>query len=392
MKAAQVRELLASPELLDVARDDLRVAEQLRQRWPAALVAAATEQTVLRERAAAKFSRAESMLFTRPGLEQATSEVVAQHRARRYAAAVGDITDAPVLDLCCGVGGDMLAIGGVVPRVVGVDLDEVHALIARHNAAVHGVAATTVVEDVTDVRPDRASAVFIDPARRSPRGAADRRGGSSPPLDWCLSIDNPRTTVKTAPGIEPSVVPAGWEVEFVAVGRDLREAVLWSPAWDGPPRRATVLSEDGSAVELVPDPEAPSAPVRAPGRYLLDPSPAVTRAGGVADLAATLEAWQVDQHIAFLSADRPMVTPFGRCLEVQASLPFSVKAIATELRRLEITALDLRRRGLAGDVEDLRRRLLAKSGRGTGGRSATVVLTRVVNKPWAFVCTDVDRS
>jgi hypothetical protein len=134
----------------------------------------------------------------------------------------------------------------------------------------------------------------------------------------------------------------------------------------------------------VPDLSTPKAPIRRPGRYLLDPSPAVTRAGAVADLAARLDAWQVDGRIAFLSADAAMSTPFGRCLEIIASLPFAVKALTAELRRLDIGAVDLRRRGLAGDVDDLRRRL-----RPTGTRRATVVLTRVVDKPWAFVCVDV---
>jgi hypothetical protein len=71
-------------------------------------------------------------------------------------------------------------------------------------------------------------------------------------------------------------------------------------------------------------------------------------------------------------------------LSVEASLPFGVKPLAAELRRLDIGSVELRRRGLAGDVTDLRRRL-----RGAGARSATVLLTRVVNKPWALVCSDL---
>jgi hypothetical protein len=161
--------------------------------------------------------------------------------------------------------------------------------------------------------------------------------------------------------------------------------VLWSPAWAGSARRATVLpaDRDGQPVELVPNPATPLAPVRPPGRYLLDPSPAVTRAGAVADLAAALDAWQIDRRIAFLSADRAMVTPWGRCLEIEASLPFALKPLAAELRRLDIGTVDIRRRGLAGDVGEMRRRL-----RPAGSRQATVVLTRVVNKPWALICVD----
>lgn len=382
MNASQARALLATPELLAAARDDLRVAEQLRKSWPADLVAAATEQATLRDRAMAKFDRAAAMLFTRDGLEQATAERVARHRAGRFATTA---TGGPVLDLCCGIGGDLLALGAVVPQVVGVDRDEVHAILARHNAARYDVSAPTVVADVTDVRLGGLPAVFIDPARRSGRGAPDRRGGSDPPLEWCTSLPVPRIAVKAAPGLDLSVVPAGWEVEFVAVGRDLKEAVLWSPGWGGATRRATVLPArgDGAPAELVATPGIAAAPVRPPGRYLLDPSPAITRAGAVADLAHALDAWQVDPRIAFLSSNHLLVTPFGRCLEIEASLPFSVKAVSAELRRLDIGAIDLRRRGLAGDVDDLRRRL-----RPTGSRPATVVLTRVADRPWTFVCTE----
>ena len=68
------------------------------------------------------------------------------------------------------------------------------------------------------------------------------------------------------------------------MGRELKEAVLWSPAWASADRRATVLqpalNPQGNET-LVANPETPPAEVRAPGRYLLDPSPAVTRAGDV---------------------------------------------------------------------------------------------------------------
>ena len=323
------------------------------------------------------------MLFSRDGLEQATSEPVARHRARRFSQH-GD--GRLVVDLCCGIGGDLLALGAVVPHIAGVDRDETHALAARHNCKVYDVNAVTVVADVSDLRLAAAGAVFVDPARRSGRGQRTSRGGSDPPLEWCLGLPTAHVAIKTAPGLDLAAIPTGWEVEFVAVGRDLKEAVLWSPTWAASARRATVLPTDGTGepVELVPSPTTPPADVRPPGRYLLDPSPAVTRAGAVADLAAALDAWQVDRQIAFLSADRPLVTPLGRGLQIEASLPFALKPLAAELRRLDIGALDIRRRGLAGDVDDLRRRL-----RPTGSRQATVVLTRVVNKPWAFICVDV---
>src|SRR5262249_15044072 len=63
----------------------------------------ALAQHELRLRARAKFSRAMDMFFTRPGLEQASAEVIAGHRLARYSGA------GLVADLCCGIGGGVAA-------------------------------------------------------------------------------------------------------------------------------------------------------------------------------------------------------------------------------------------------------------------------------------------
>jgi hypothetical protein len=366
MKADLLRALVRAPELLAAASaDDLRVNEELRRSWPVELVAAASEQAELRRRARAKTGDPERLLLTRAGLEQASSEVIAQHRGVRFAG----LTD--VVDLCCGIGFDLRALARSC-EVIGVDLDEAHAVCARHNANV-----PVAVADVRDVRYDGVRAVFVDPARRDERG----RGGSEPPVSWCVSLPVDRIAIKAAPGLDHARIPVDWEAEFVAVGRDLKEACLWSPTWATARRRATVLP---AGETLVSDDSVARAEVRAPGAYVIDPSPAVTRAGLVAELAAQVRGWQVDAQIAFLCTDSPVVTPFGRSLRVEASLPFGVKPLAAELRRLDIGSIDVRRRGLAGDVDHLRRRL-----KPSGSRRAVVLLTRVANKPWTFVCSEL---
>ncbi|MGA8247636.1 MAG: SAM-dependent methyltransferase, partial [Nocardioides sp.] len=71
----------------------------------AARVAAALTQVDLRARAAVKLGDdAARMYFTRDGLEQATRAAVARHRAARVAAA-----GPSVIDLTCGIGGDLVA-------------------------------------------------------------------------------------------------------------------------------------------------------------------------------------------------------------------------------------------------------------------------------------------
>src|SRR6185437_15221103 len=63
------------------------LSASLRSEYPADLVAAALTQQALRVAGQAKFSRADQMLFTRAGLEQASSELTARHAATRFASA-----------------------------------------------------------------------------------------------------------------------------------------------------------------------------------------------------------------------------------------------------------------------------------------------------------------
>jgi hypothetical protein len=374
----------AGQELLDRLRGEdvtperaLVLAGQLRGGYPPELTAAALTQQALRMSARDKFSHAQEMLFTRAGLEQASPQEAAAHSAGRLSWA------GRVADLCCGVGGDLVALAAG-RAVLAVDRDLTSLEFARHNAAVCGARGpvTAVCADVRQLVPGGGAAgvdaVFIDPARR----AGERRlraGVSEPPLGWCLRLPEwvPAVGIKAAPGLPLDLVPDGWEAEFVAVGRGLKEALLWSPALAGAARRATILP-GGHTLTARPGPPVPVGP---PGEFLLDPNPSVTRAGLVEDLARGLDAWKIDPMIAFLTSDREVTTPFARTLRVLDSMPWHEKRAARRLRELGIGSADIRRRGLAGDVDLIRRRLDLQ-----GDRAATIVLTRREDKPWGLIC------
>jgi hypothetical protein len=373
----QGRELLGRLSGEDTGPDRaLELAQALRGRYPPDLVAAALTQHVLRTAAQAKFGRAAEMLFTRAGLEQASSETTSAHAAARYPA--GSL----VADLCCGIGGNLITLGAG-RRVLAVDSDPVSLAFARHNARVYGAAdgLGAVRADVRGIGLAGVDAVFIDPARRA-GGRRLAAGRSEPPLAWCLELADRIAAVgiKAAPGLPRELVPAGWEAEFVAVGRELKEAVLWSPALATARSRATLLPSGDTLTAAA----AGDVAIAAPGAFLFDPSPAVTRAGLVEDLARRLGAWKIDPAIAFLSDDREHHSPFARTLRVLESAPWHERHFARRLRELGIGAADIRRRGLAGDVEQIHRRLGLR-----GPGRATVVITRVSGRPWGLICTDL---
>lgn len=372
-------ELSAAAALRSEGVSDLKIGETLRQHLDPDRAAMILTQLDLRERAAKKFSRANEMLFTRAGLEQSTSESIARYRATRFR------NHDDIVELCCGLGGDLIALAGLDARITAVDRDPIHLFLAEHNARVYQnhASITPLLMNVEDVALDDAEAVFIDPARRMSSGL--RTGyHSEPSMEWSISLADRTNAVgiKTAPGIPRKMIPDGWELEMIALGSDLKEAVLWSWGNEKQPRTATVITE-AAATSLTSSPGDP-IPIRdaEAGDWLHDVNPAVTNAGLVEDLARTLYAQRIDAEIGFLVSDthidHPMVTSW-RVLDV---LPWHEKQIKRALAALDIGPIDIRRRGLPGDVPGITKRL-----RGKGNRRAIIAMTRMQNVPTAIICT-----
>lgn len=369
--------------------DELALATRLRRTHPAPLVSAALGQARLRQRAAAKFGAdAARMYFTPDGVEQATRTAVAAHRAARFAALGVD----RVADLCCGIGGDAVALARAGIAVLAVDRDPAAAAAARANAAALGVAELVDVRcaEVGDVDISGYDAVFVDPARRVGGGAPARRVGGgggygrgrvfdpeaySPPLSWAVEVAGrvSHAALKVAPGIPHEAVPDTAEAEWVSDAGDVKEAVLWFGTEPGA-RRATLLPAGVSlAGRGLPDP--PPGPV---GRYLYEPDGAVVRAHLVAEVAAQVGGRLLDPTIAYVTADDRVPSPYATAYEITDTLPFSVKKLRALLRARGVGSVTVKKRGSAVEPEELRRKLKLT---GPSAVSCTVFLTRVAGAP-----------
>ncbi|MEV5394650.1 methyltransferase domain-containing protein [Streptomyces cellulosae] len=376
---------LLTPEgraLLDEVRDtdpaqELAVATRLRRDHPAELVSAALGQARLRQRAVAKFGAEDAarMFFTPNGVEQSTRRSVAAYRAERLRAA----GVRSVADLCCGIGGDAIALARAGIRVLAVDRDPQTAAAARANAEALGLAGLIEVReaDVTEVDTSGYDAVFVDPARRSSkRGRIFDPEAYSPPLSWAVgaALKAPKAAaLKIAPGIPHAAVPAEAEAEWISDGGDVKEAVLWFGTAPGTVR-ATLLPGPRTLVSRgLPDPE-----VRPVGRYLYEPDGAVIRSHLVAEAAEPLDGGLIDPTIAYITADTLTPTPYATAYEITDQLPFNVKKLKALLREREVGVLTVKKRGSAVEPEELRRKALPKP---HGTASVTVFLTRVAGAP-----------
>ncbi|MFK4144346.1 methyltransferase domain-containing protein [Streptomyces sp. NPDC004065] len=375
---------LLTPEgraLLDEVRgtdpaDELAVATRLRRTHPAELVSAALGQARLRQRAAAKFGErdAERMFFTPNGVEQSTRASVAAYRAAR----LRELGVASVADLCCGIGGDAIALARAGIRVLAVDRDPLTAAAARANAEALGLGDLIEVReaDVTDVDTAAHDAVFVDPARRGGRGRIFDPEAYSPPLSWAVgaALAAPHAALKVAPGIPHEAVPAEAEAEWISDGGDVKEAVLWFGTEPGLVRATLLPGPHSLRGRGLPDPE-----VRAPGRYLYEPDGAVIRAHLVAEVAAGLDGGGLlDATIAYVTSDELRRTPYATAYEITDRLPFNVKRLKALLRERAVGVLTVKKRGSAVEPEELRRKVLPKP---HGPNAVTVFLTRVAGAP-----------
>jgi hypothetical protein len=378
--------LAAAAEVADA--DPLAAATTLRRHGtPPDLAAAALTQATLRRRAVGKFgAEAARMFFTRAGLEQATRRVVADRRAARLTAA-GVTT---LADLGCGLGADALAAARAGIRVYAVEADPVTASMAAANVTANGLDDVIEVAcaDATTVDVTRFDAVFCDPARRSGSRRVFDPAAYSPPWDFVTGLADrvPRTVLKLAPGIDHDLLPPGAEGEWVSVDGDLVEAAFWCGPMAGVPRRATVL-RSGTGVHELTGTGMTAAPVGAVGGYVYDPDPAVVRSHLVAEFAATVAGRLADPDIAYVHADAPRPTAFGRCLAVTDVLPFSLKRLRALLRERGVGRVEIMKRGSAVEPEQFRRDL-----RLAGREPATIMLTRVAGAPTVLIAQPVETA
>ncbi len=355
--------------------DELALVAGLRRRYDADLVTAAVTQASLRHRATAKLGPdATRLFFTADGLEQATRLTVATHRAERIAE---QLPGATVIDLGCGIGGDLVALARAGLRVTGVERDPLTAAVARANLSVLGLAGEVRTGAAEDVDHAAYDVVFADPARRADGRRVFDRHAYSPPWSFVTGLLERTACVKVAPGIPHDAVPDGVEAEWVSDAGEVKEAALWSGALATDAVRRATLLPSGTTVTSAEAVPPRTGPV---GRYLYEPDGAVIRAGLVTAVCAAVDGHLLDPRIAYVTTDRPVQTALATAYEVLEQLPYSEKALRRWVRDHGVGTLEIKKRGVDVDPAVLRRRLAPK-----GSGSATLVVTRIARDAVVYV-------
>jgi hypothetical protein len=381
-ESSLLRALRASPGLLEAmtqanpAETEFHLQQRLRKEFPHELVRAALILRDLRRKAVAakKFARADQMWFTPTGLEQATAEPIARHKAKRF--------EGPVWDYCCGIGGDSLALAER-GEVQSVDLDPAMCLRTDWNANVYEVheRVHTVVADVTQLGR-REGLLHIDPDRR-PGGQQRMRRieDCSPNLDVLrkLMSEFRGGAIKLSPASNFGGKFSNVEIELVSLHGECKEATVWFGDLAGDqPFRATSLP---SGETIAADPMSARADVTPPRSFVYDPDPAIVRAGLLDVLAERLQLSRLDDAEEYLTGDQPLCLPWTQTFRVLEIVPNNEREVRAACRRWEFASAEIKCRHLPIEIERVRCKLTLE-----GSRFGVLIYARVAGKATVFVC------
>ena len=335
----------------------------------------------LRGRAREKFTQAAQMYFTRKGLEQATDEQLAEYKAIRFPA------HERYADLCCGVGGDLLALARR-GTATGVDLDPVAALMAEANLTAHGFAQNqhkVLVQDAAEIDVARFAAWHCDPDRRAEGKRTTSIDLFAPPLDALdrLVEGNANGAIKLAPASE---VPANWveraELEWLGSRGECRQQVAWfgGLARHSGKRAATIVEASGEARTIVGVASEAAPVAQKLGRYLYEPHAAVLAAKLAGVVCAEHELSSVSAGIGYLTGDRQVNGAALAAFEVVDVLPLDRKQLKAYCRQHGIGRLEVKKRGLEIDPARLRKEIVGK-----GDNEATLIVSPIGGQARAIV-------
>jgi hypothetical protein len=323
----------AQPWLAEPPADPARWIPHLRKTLSPERAHLVVDTLELRHRARDKFRLADQMFFTRKGLEQATDEIIAAHKARRFD------TGVQVSDFCCGIGGDFLALAARGPAR-GVDRDEALTLLAATNARVYGVSGDqcSVVASELGRFADESGSWHCDPDRRPAGHRATRGELFEPTLETLTQLiaRRPNAAIKLAPATQP---PDQWtaqaECEWIESRGECRQQVAWfGDLARSPGKRSATILADGERIRTItglPDDRPPTADAIL--RYLYEPAAAVLAAKLVTELCREYSLVTLASGVAYLTGDRPLDDLALAVFEVFDVLPFDRKQLRAYCRQ-----------------------------------------------------------
>ena len=331
-----------------------------------------------RERARKRgFPDAERLFATPDALAQATSPALARFHAELLA------PFGTVADPACGLGFDALAIAEAGASVLAVERDPARLIFARANANVCGVGERVrfVCRSAEETDLSGCRALFFDPARRSDSTRFSSHAERyEPPLSLLKNF--PVFVAKLSPALDDEILSElGESVLFLSENRECKEACVLSGIDGFPESGALLLPEKIFVLTGNKPPLAFET-----GKYLLDPDPALIRAGALAGACERLNATLLSPDDAYLTSEKlPEDTRLARAYEIVEEQVYKPKVLGAWLKSRGIGRLIVKKRRFPREPDAVLRELGLKG----GGDELTLVLVAEGKRHRAVLCRPV---
>lgn len=375
--------------------DPLALASHFRQRHDPEKSRLLCELHEIRRRAKAKFERASGMFFTRIGYEQSTSEQIARYKAKRFP------PDATAIDLCCGIGGDAIAIGQRCEKLTIVDQSAAVLTMAAANLRLHDVRDfVAICDDVRKIDLSLFSAWHLDPDRRP---AARRHSAPEicePGLTEFLEIarsfssTTPPTwngAIKLSPAANVlELLKEDAELEWIGENRECKQLVAWFGKLARHPgkRTATWLTDSGRSATLVEVDATCPIPRRDVQsqlpKYIYEPKPSVLAAGLQSSLAHQRDLECVAADTTWLCGDNAVDSPLLSRFETISGTKLKRGHIRKWIEELGVNVTEVKTRGIDIDPRQLLKDL-ARNAKGVKKDPATLILLPIARSIYALM-------
>jgi len=318
-----------------------------------------------RQKAKLKFpAKAQTLVADPTGVEQASGHAVANHKASRLVKA----NVAHVIDLCCGIGGDAMAMTDAGLRITAVDQDPVRAWMAAQNANCHAVTALAQDINVTG------QVVHIDPARRNHRGRIFKINDYVPSPESLRSIigKSSGALVKLSPGVSldelDDALPPG-QLEFISENGRLVQALLWTgDLVSNTQPCATLITQDQTHTLQS---QSITPPIGSLDTVIHTADPAVERAGLLGCLCEQYSLQMPHPALGLLTGPEVVTSPWLKAYRVIDQMPWRLNKVQAWLRHHDAGIITVKTRGKAADPDEAQKQL-----RGLGDTPYTVFIHR----------------
>lgn len=321
----------------------------------------------------------------RLALEQCSGQPAAQYKARLVEQLLPDPAQRQhLVDLTGGLGVDFSFMAPLFAQATYVEQQPQLCQLAAHNMPLLALPHARIVnadatQHLTQLAPDSASLIFIDPARRSATGRKTVFIEDCQPdiitLAPSMLKAAPVVVVKlsTMLDIAAAVRALGCvsQVHIVATAGECKDLLLvitrQAKAQGGtnPLITAASLLPDGTtggSLTFTPQTEAEATPPIAaqPLRYIYEPGPAIMKAGAFKTTALHYQLQKLHTNTHLYTASHLVPDFQGRTFELKATYTFG-KAQLKALRSVT-TQANLAVRNFPASVDSLRKRLKLRDG------------------------------